>query len=511
MWLALGAMVLAATAAGAATGAEPADEFRRMLEEGVPCPVPPPPAAAETPLREAVPRPIAPPEIEVIRGRARDLTTIRWRRLRARPVSEEIPIHVEEGTVGLVIRAESRDERHLISVELRNPRGELIACKTCPNAPVVGESRRGRGSTQMPSTDRPGWELTPGWYRFRVRAVLPGEEPLEEGGGDSVVDVTATLRGDTAVELQRYLNLNFVYLPGSSLSREIAQSAPEFAALLQKIDERMASVGIAVGEVTHYDLDRPEFSVIATWEEAGQMFLTSDEAGAPRAMNVYCVQGFEPPLNPAIGLSGGIPGPPYNGTLDSGIAVRTPPLFTCSNCLDAFGSLFAHEIGHYLGLYHTTEANLVREDPFSDTPRCHAPDLAICPDWNYVMFPVIHWENLVWSPGETAVVRSHPLLYAAPVIARRAEPADAPAFTSGPNPFRETVEIRLAGAGSGHAPMRALVYDVSGRRVRDLGLSARGFSWDGRSDRGRPVPGGVYFARLQGPDGVSTLRLVKRD
>ncbi|MBZ0269141.1 immune inhibitor A [bacterium] len=71
---------------------------------------------------------------------------------------------------------------------------------------------------------------------------------------------------------------------------------------------------------------------------------------------------------------------------------------------------------------------------------------------------------------------------------------------SAPNPFAGRTVIRFA------LPLAAdhslSVYDVSGRRVRELssGRLAAGVhavTWDGRSDRGTPLPSGVYFTTLR--------------
>jgi hypothetical protein len=309
--------------------------------------------------------------------------------------------------------------------------------------------------------------------------------------------VTATLRSDAGATVQRFLDLNFVYLPGSGLSTEIAATAPEFQELLGVIDEYLEPTGIRVGRITHRNLPRPGFSLISTWDEAARLFASSATVGQPRALNVYCNAGFEWPLIPAVGLSGGIPGPAFNGTGDSGILVRTWPLFTCNACLPAFGSLFAHEIGHYLGLYHTTAANLKTEDPFADTPRCHAPDLRACPDWNHVMFPVLHYDNRVWSPGQIEVVRTHPLVYTAAVVRPvRTTSIDDGAVRAAPNPFRGSVRLDLQAA----AVATVSVHDVAGRRVRTLAVHDGAVVWDGRDERGADAPSDIYFLRPARPD-----------
>ncbi|MCA9753466.1 MAG: hypothetical protein KC591_14830 [Gemmatimonadetes bacterium] len=74
-----------------------------------------------------------------------------------------------------------------------------------------------------------------------------------------------------------------------------------------------------------------------------------------------------------------------------------------------------------------------------------------------------------------------------------------------PNPFRSSTTVELGrGAGARHA--RVDVVDVTGRRVRSLVPSREAGAeggrvsvvWDGRDERGRRVPAGVYFVRAEG-------------
>lgn len=505
--LAAGALAFATAAAEPATplGAP----FDAMFGAGVPCPMEP----GAGPLGPAAPPGDArladsPPAAELLREQDGDLVTLRWPKVHARPVSEEIPLVVEEGTVGLTIRAEARRDRFLISVELLGPDGALLACHDCEDAPAVGEIRAGRGATQMPSTDRAGWELAPGRYAFRVRSLpRPDHADPDENGTD--VEVTVTLRSDAAATVQRFVDLNFVYLPGSALTTEIAETSPRFAEVLARLDEWLAPTGIRLGRITHNDLDLDRYSTIATWDEAGDLFDTSGRLGRPRAVNVYCVRGFEPPLLNVVGLSGGIPGPSINGTHDSGVIIRTSPMFLCSNCVDAFASLFAHELGHYFGLYHTTEADQQSADPFHDTPLCEERSLRDCPDYDYVMFPLIHSSNVIWSPGQIQVVRTHPSVYTVPVLRPAVATAlPEPALRAVPNPFEESVELVLP-AERPAAGARAAIYDVAGRKLRDLDVEGRRLAWDGRNEAGSRVPAGVYFARIPDGDGARTVRIVK--
>jgi hypothetical protein len=71
-------------------------------------------------------------------------------------------------------------------------------------------------------------------------------------------------------------------------------------------------------------------------------------------------------------------------------------------------------------------------------------------------------------------------------------------------------EVELVTRGTGEGAYRLEVFDVTGRRVRDLGpfVGARAVAWDGRDDRGAAVGPGVYFARLTAITGSRNRRIV---
>jgi hypothetical protein len=68
-----------------------------------------------------------------------------------------------------------------------------------------------------------------------------------------------------------------------------------------------------------------------------------------------------------------------------------------------------------------------------------------------------------------------------------------------PNPSRESV--RLVVALPKPAALELAIFDVTGRRLRELASGEWGagehlWRWDGSDRDGRRVPGGIYFARL---------------
>lgn len=81
-----------------------------------------------------------------------------------------------------------------------------------------------------------------------------------------------------------------------------------------------------------------------------------------------------------------------------------------------------------------------------------------------------------------------------------------------PNPMSERTEVRYRVVD--RSPIRLSICDANGRRVRALTARAQTpgdhtLVWDGRSDDGREVPAGVYFARLDSGGQTASVRVVK--
>ncbi|MBM4131859.1 T9SS type A sorting domain-containing protein, partial [bacterium] len=80
-----------------------------------------------------------------------------------------------------------------------------------------------------------------------------------------------------------------------------------------------------------------------------------------------------------------------------------------------------------------------------------------------------------------------------------------------PNPAAGGTALRFALSRPGR--VTAAVYDVRGRRVRELtatdaNAGPQAIAWDGRDGEGRRAPAGAYYARARTPDGDAVARIV---
>ncbi len=209
------------------------------------------------------------------------------------------------------------------------------------------------------------------------------------------------------LDLEVYLATAFTPALASATA---AAADPQMARWARSLAAYFAKAGICLGTVTVHDI--PDWAK-TRYAPGGVVDISGGGMGLPpsqtppgcddlsqlftlataprRAVHVFLADELRDASVPAgftvLGVDGSIPGPSgAPGTVNGGAIVGAfdllgaevvagacggtggPSVPTCGT--DALAYVAAHETGHWLGLYHTTEFDGTVFDPLSDTPTC---------------------------------------------------------------------------------------------------------------------------------------------
>jgi hypothetical protein len=161
------------------------------------------------------------------------------------------------------------------------------------------------------------------------------------------------------------IDINAVVVGGTGIGdRELAQVFDVAAEVY------MGAGDLTIGDVRTVQLDWPDDYV----EDEGPTInalraaLTTPDEGR---LNVFFVQDFLEVGT--LGFASAIPGPNgIHGTAGSGLVISVDSHLDEAGAVDltTMGETIAHEIGHQLGLFHTTEDSGMEHDILDDTPEC---------------------------------------------------------------------------------------------------------------------------------------------
>ncbi len=267
-----------------------------------------------------------------------------------------------------------------------------------------GGSSPSTGALTIPATSAAlDGGVPPGAWKFKVNdyayecTILSG---CNDGGTtENTYDVSVLTRQapGTTMDVAFYIATDSVGT--RPFNETVAANDPSVKRMVSTYSSILKGAGITVNP-TFIDLgatDKTRFgtnvSATATepCDEISQMFTLSknrvrlsDGVTLPdNTMNVFLVQSLRDASGNSgtiVGIDGTIPGPAsYNGTVQSGALVTVADLFSgaCTSTIDVgscgadeVGFIAAHETGHFLGLFHTTEMEGSQFDPLTDTAKC---------------------------------------------------------------------------------------------------------------------------------------------
>ena len=236
--------------------------------------------------------------------------------------------------------------------------------------------------------DFTAWDFRSDFVDARTVALLPITPSLDVQSGtwnvqffvgpnnNGSADCEAVHRVDSAAgDAIVYVNLVFVGPDG--LDAATAIDDENFQEALAVFESEWGS-GNLTPQYNYIDFagDKAKYTVVEVSDTEAVEFndlLRTAKPGNTRTMTFFFVEEIANTSSGGatiLGLSAGPPGAPAtNGTSKSGVVVSA---IDYDSAPADVGKIMAHEGGHFLGLYHTTEKDGARHDLLGDTPECDA-------------------------------------------------------------------------------------------------------------------------------------------
>jgi hypothetical protein len=259
------------------------------------------------------------------------------------------------------------DGRALVTADWPGLPGNERGCFSCRN---FADQSQGASTTIAPNRDE--GSVHPGRHQLAIVGWI-------DGFAAHSAQVTVMVKRGPNQPLSGVLDLNFYFTGAQGWTAESVQTDSYFAASLQRFSELYGRIGMTVGDITFHDLD-PALSIVSIAQDNDTLgaLMAHSVVSQTHGLNVFFVDEIltgEPDFPSIPGVSASVPNPPYlPGTVASGVAIATrgplsvPP---GQRFLDppAIGQTLCHELGHALGMFHTSEYDEISHDAYDDTPE----------------------------------------------------------------------------------------------------------------------------------------------
>jgi hypothetical protein len=233
----------------------------------------------------------------------------------------------------------------------------------------------------------------------------------------------AVIPEQAAPSAPQTLDIQFYLSGAAGLDDLTAPQDSEFNAMLDEVDNLFSQASIRLGDIQYRDLHPDtveQYGFIRSPRAVQDLceLTVLPEGGADQQMrmNVVMIDAFIGDMSGVLGVSSGIVG--GAGTHGSSSSCVVFASGNLTNLAEAqfVGKVMTHEIGHFLGLFHTTERDLIDSDPLADTVSCaglRVSDYAQCPDVENLMFPFAYERSPSFiTPEQGLVLRANPLTLA---------------------------------------------------------------------------------------------------
>ena len=327
----------------------------------------------------------------------------------------EVEFDVPAGAIGFAVALFNDEDGQFGPMQLVSPAGQLVLDAFTPAGGQVpsGLGYDGIAATAVPQGfvdgEAPAFE---GTWRARFATTDPEATAL--------IQIQRTSTGDFhggVLDLHLHIAEGLMIQGPSPLHEVSAQTAADDDAIAARVDAfglaLGESFGLALGEIHYHVLDGAYLEIYGT-DMLNEAIEQTQGLPAAQALHVLLTQHIEPFEGVSVwGISPGAPGVPIvTGHRASAIGMAVQDVH--DPVADALTLL--HELGHYIGLLHTTSIDGSYVDHLADTPTCPGIDVSAlgdCPDADNLMFPAFYQTTggagLVVSPQQQRVLWGSPL------------------------------------------------------------------------------------------------------
>ena len=313
-------------------------------------------------------------------------------------------------------------------------KGECVElCTTCPNrvqaGPATGAALIPSSTASLDAIKAMTWHLGSCGYSYVEKGGVYSKAPYKGKSVQSVMFSRTAPGGQ--VPASGTIALRLFYTGGAGITAKTAVADPRVPAMLAGATQILQTAGIklvvddvrdtgpgfqAVDEVN--DLSLSGSSGLDT------LFAEAGKYGGSAVLDVFIVGKIgkaDAPGGEVQGISGGIPGPAfYHGIPRAGVAVALGGFGEQEGALA--GRALARQIGHFLGLWWTSDPNGGGHDPIDDTPECGKANDG---DGNGVVTALecvgkgsdnaMFWQGTTpaatFSEQQGRILRAHPLVF----------------------------------------------------------------------------------------------------